>query len=126
MKKIVLLVSLLMLSGCSVGMAMSGSQNPNLGVIKRGASRGEVEMQLASPIKTTTLSDGSKSDIYQYEIGNEPSAGRASMHGILDFLTFFLWEIVGTPIEACQGDKYEAVVSYNQDDIVKSISTIKK
>lgn len=115
-----------MLNGCSIFMAASGSPNPNLGVIKKGTSRGEVEMQLSSPIKTATLADGTKSDVYQYEIGNEPSAGRAAVHGVMDFLTIFIWELIGTPIEAFQGDKYEAVVVYDQEDIVKSVSTVRK
>jgi hypothetical protein len=38
-----------MLSGCSVGMALSGSPNPDLGAVKTGASRGEIEMHLGSP-----------------------------------------------------------------------------
>lgn len=125
MKKIILL-SILLLNGCAVFMAASGKPNPDLGAIKRGVSRGEVEMQLSAPIKTTTLSDGSKIDIYQYEIGNEPSPGRAAAHGCLDFFTFFIWEFVGTPIEAFQGDVYQARVTYDSYDVVKSVSTTRK
>jgi hypothetical protein len=34
------------IQACSVGMALSGSENPDLGAIKVGASRGEVELHL--------------------------------------------------------------------------------
>jgi hypothetical protein len=61
------------LCGCSVGMALSGSPNPNLGAVKAGASRGEIEMHLGSPISSTQLEGGHRADLYQYEIGNEPS-----------------------------------------------------
>jgi hypothetical protein len=87
---------------CSVGMAMSGSENPDLGAIRIGASRGEVELHLGTPIKTTPLSGGGRADVYQYEIGNEPSTGRAVGHGVMDVLTLGIWEVVGTPIEAVQ------------------------
>jgi hypothetical protein len=50
-------------------------------------------------------SQGRRTDIYEYELGNEPSAGRAVAHGVLDLLTRGLWEVVGTPVEAIQGKK---------------------
>ena len=83
------------LYGCSVGMALSGKEEPNLGAIQVGSTRGEIELHLGSPVKTTTLPDGKRVDIYEYEIGDEPSPGRAAFHGAMDVLTIGLWEIVG-------------------------------
>jgi hypothetical protein len=114
-----------LLSGCSVGMALSGAQNPNLGAVKTGASRGEIEMHLGSPISSTALDDGHRADLYRYEIGNEPSAGRAAGHAVMDVLTLCLWEIVGTPIEAVQGEKYTATVEYDEHDKVVELKTMK-
>ena len=113
------------LSGCSVGMALSGSQNPDLGAVRTGASRGEIELHLGSPIKSALLEDGRRADIYEYEIGNEPSAGRAAGHAVMDVLTLGVWEIVGTPIEGVQGEKYHATVVYDDDDRVVDLSTTK-
>jgi hypothetical protein len=113
------------LQACSVGMAMSGSENPDLGAIRVGATRGEVELHLGSAIKTTPLPDGGRADVYQYEIGNEPSAGRAVGHGVMDVLTLGIWEIVGTPIEAVQGETYHATISYDEADRVADIKTQK-
>ena len=110
---------------CSVGMAMSGSENPDLGAIRVGASRGEVELHLGTAIKTTPLPDGRRADVYQYEIGNEPSAGRAVGHGVMDVLTLGIWEIVGTPIEAVQGETYHATITYDEGDRVADIKTQK-
>jgi len=59
---IIAIASLGLLSACSVGMAMSGSRNPDLGAIKVGASRGEVELQLGSPIRSASLDNGARSD----------------------------------------------------------------
>jgi len=113
------------LHACSVGMALSGSENPDLGAIRVGASRGEVELHLGSAVKTTPLPDGRRADVYQYEIGNEPSAGRAVGHGVMDVLTLGIWEIVGTPIEAVQGETYSATITYDESDKVADIKTQK-
>jgi hypothetical protein len=115
----------LTLSSCSVGMAMSGKPNPNLGAVRTGATRGEVELHLGAPVRSTTLPDGSRLDVYEYEIGNEPSGGRAVGHAVMDILTLGIWEIVGTPIEGVQGDKFELSVSYDKDDTVMSITSQK-
>jgi hypothetical protein len=114
-----------LVQACSVGMAMSGSENPDLGAVRVGATRGEVELHLGTAIKTTPLPDGGRADVYQYEIGNEPSAGRAIGHGVLDVLTLGIWEIVGTPIEAVQGETYNATITYDQGDRVADIKTQK-
>ena len=126
LKSIYLLIMLccftpLVCSGCSVGMAMSGKNTPNLGAVRIGATRGEVELHLGSPVQILA-SDGKRIDIYEYEIGNEPSAGRAIGHGVMDVLTLGLWEIVGTPVEAVQGDKHRMQVEYDEKNVVVAVS----
>jgi hypothetical protein len=121
MKNLAIAISLLCLCGCSVGMALSGKKDPDLGAIKVGSTRGEVEMHLGPPKSSSTLEDGTRLDVYEFEIGNEPSAGRAVGHGVMDVLTLGLWEVVGTPIEAVQGDKRQLSITYDSDDRVKSI-----
>ena len=123
MKKAMIVIGLLFLCGCSVGMALSGKREPNIGSIKVGSTRGEVEMHLGPPTMSTTIEDGTRVDIYEYEVGNEPSAGRAIGHGIMDVLTLGLWEIIGTPIEAVQGDKRQITITYDSSDRVKSITS---
>ena len=77
MRKVLALVVLMaMLSGCSAYMAASGTRDPDLGAIRVGATRGEVELQLGPPVEITE-SEGQRVDLYAYEIGNNPSAGRA-------------------------------------------------
>ena len=118
-------VSLLMLTGCSVGMALSGDRNPDIGAVQVGSTRGEAEMQLGSPVRTSASQGGTRIDVYEYQIGNEPSAGRAIAHGAMDVLTFGLWEVAGAPIEAVQGEKYEAHVTYDEQDRITDIRTRK-
>jgi len=64
-------------------------------------------------------------DVYEYQIGNEPSAGRAIGHGVMDVLTLGLWKVVGTPIEGVQGETYHATITYDRDDKVVEIKTRK-
>ena len=112
----------LALAGCSVGMAMSGKKDPSLGAFRVGSSRGEVELQLGGPISTTTTPDGRRVDLYEYEIGNEPSAGRATAHAVMDLLTLGLWEVIGTPIEGFQGTKHRLTITYDHEDRVLAIN----
>ena len=57
--------------------------------------------------------DGNKQiEIYEIEIGNEPSAGRAIAHGTMDILTLGLWEFIGTPIEVTTGEKSYLTAEY--------------
>jgi len=110
-----------LLCGCSVGMAMSGKTTPDLGVIKKNATRGEVELQLGAPVKVTTLDNGHVVNLYEYEVGNDPSAGRAVGHAVLDVLTLGIWEVVGTPVEGFQGDKRQVQIEYDENDHIVNV-----
>lgn len=119
----VMLVSCLFMAGCSVGMAMSGKKEPQLGAVRAGATRGEVELQLGHAVEAHE-ENGRRVDIYEYEIGNEPSAGRAIGHGVMDVLTLGLWEVAGTPIEGMQGEKKRLAVTYDDQDIVTHVGSV--
>lgn len=118
-----ILILCLASTGCSVGMAMSGKKEPQLGAIRVGATRGEVEMHLGPPLEIRE-ENGNRIDLYEYEIGNEPSAGRAIGHGVMDVLTFGLWEVIGTPVEAIQGEKKRLLISYDDKNIVTNVGAI--
>ena len=117
------LILVVMLSGCSVGMALSGKNDPDLSVIRVGATRGEIELQLGPPIEIQ-VADGYKNEIYAYELGNQPSGSRAFAHGALSFLTLGLWEVVGTPLEAVRGDRKYLSITYDESDIVTGLKSI--
>ena len=124
MVKIVALLALsLFYSGCSAVMAMSGSLEPDLSSVRSGATRQEIEMHFGRPTKTSLLEDGKVLAVYAYEIGNEPSAGRAIGHGVVDLLTLFVWELIGMPIEAFQGEKRALSVTYAQDEKAITFAT---
>lgn len=118
--KIVVLACSMLMSGCSVGMAISGDENPSIGAVREGVSQSEIEYHLGKPIQTATLGNGLHTATYEYEIGNEPSAGRAIGHGVMDVLTLGLWEVVGTPIEGFQGRTEQVTVTY--DDNARAVA----
>lgn len=122
MRKLLYIILLFSISGCSVGMALSGKEEPNLSAFRVGSTRGEVELQLGSPVNSATLPEGKRVDIYEYELGNKPSTGRAIGHGVLDILTLGLWELVGTPIEGFTGEKKRLTIVYDAKDRVEAIN----
>ncbi len=121
----VCLLMSLCVSSCSAVMAARGTNPPDLGAVSTNKKRSEIEMHLGAPIKTTTLENGDRIDVYQYEVGNEPSPGRAVGNAALTLVTLGLWEIAGTPIEASAGDTYTATITYDKNDVVKDIKTQK-
>ncbi len=112
----------IMLSGCSVFMAMSGQAEPNLSALQIGQDRNIVIANLGQPYKTI-LTENGRVDVFKLQRGNSPSAGRALAHGALDLLTWGAWEVIGTPIEAMQGETFYLTVEYDKNDKVKKVYT---
>jgi hypothetical protein len=112
------------MAGCAPFMAMHGEAEPDLGAVKPGVTRSEVELQLGAPVKSTST-NGIRHDVYEYQIGNEPSAGRAIGHATMVVLSLGLWEVIGTPIEGFTGEKYRMTVSYDELDRVTNMRTLK-
>lgn len=83
-------------------------------------------MALGQPKAISTDDQGNTNATYEYTVGNQPSAGRAVGHAVLDVLTIGIWEVVGTPIEAFnQGQKVQVNVRYNAEGEVMSIQSYK-
>ena len=108
----------LALSGCSVVMATTGKPDPNLGVVHVGATRGEMELQVGYPVSSTPVPEGGTVDIYEFEVGKNPSHERGALNGLLDLLTLGAWEVPGTLIELSVGEKRRIQVTYGPDDRV--------
>lgn len=121
---LVLLLMPFVVSGCSVGMAMSGKETKDTSVLAVGASRDTVISRLGPPQTTVTDSDGTLVDSWDIVKGNQPSVGRAVVHGAMDVLTFGLWEVVGTPVELVVGQEKHTIytVRYDTDSKIKNMS----
>lgn len=121
----ILMLSALPLTACSVAMSLQGDKDPNMNNVKQGAKRTDIDIQLGAPSSTERLPNGQTRAIYDYEVGQEASTGRAVVHGVMDVLTLGIWEVVGTPIEALKGDKMRLQVIYDAQDNVISAQHLK-
>ncbi len=110
-----------LLAGCSVGMALSGSETPDLSIIKIGTLRDDVELHFGEPAEVEQLEGGAELATYIFEVGNDPSATRAVGHAVLDVASLGLWEAIGTPIEAYASEERKLLITYNKFDLIKSV-----
>jgi hypothetical protein len=122
--RVLVLGLVLVHSGCSALLVLSGKATPNLGVIRVGSTRAEVEAQLGRPISSATDDSGRNSVLYEYQRGNDPEPERAIIHGLLDAFSLGLWELAGVTIEAAQGSAHRIIVMYGRDGRVVAIKQL--
>ena len=121
-----LMMVILFCTSCSVGMALSGTKATDTSVFYNGAERSFVMAKAGLPEVSIQGKDGNWIDTYLIVKGNEPSAGRAIGHGVMDVLTLGLWEVLGTPIEVVAGmeDKSRFIVYYDEDQKIVNVERI--
>lgn len=122
MKNIIfLLLSLTVLSSCSVVMA---ARKDGVSVEKVQASRTRGQILATGPtvVSSDLLPSGQIVEVYQFQ-KERGSAARAFMHGLLDVSTCGLWEVVGTPIEAIADQKeyYTIRITYDENEVVQVV-----
>src|SRR5262245_7398388 len=109
------LYAVLILSGCSIAMALHGNKEPNFEHIKVGAVKEEIDYEFNRPGTSRDLGDGNTEVTYKYEIGNSPNPGRATVNGYIDLATIGLAEPILTLIELFQGKDVETRIVYGPD-----------
>lgn len=116
------LYATLVLSGCSIGMALSGNKQPNFDLISVGAPRNQVEAEFGHPSATNELTAGKQEATYKYEMGNSPNTGRAWVYGYA-WLTIIgiLGEPIYSLIELNMGHDEETRVVYGPDNKILEI-----
>jgi hypothetical protein len=107
---------MLVLSGCSIAMALHGNKEPDFDHIKVGAPKEEIESEFNQPGTVKDLGDGKTEVSYRYEMGNSPNPGRATVHGYIDLATLGLAEPILTLIELFQGHDEETQIVYGPDN----------
>ena len=115
------LYAILVLSGCSIGMALSGNKQPNFDLISVGAPRNQVEAELGHPAATNESAEGKQEATYKYEMGNSPNTGRAWVNFYVDLYTIGLAEPILTVIELLQGHDEETRIVYGPDNRILEI-----
>ena len=115
------LYGMLVLSGCSIAMALHGNREPNFEHIKVGESKEVIEYEFTQPGTVRDLGDGKSEVTYKYEMGNSPNPGRATVNGYIDLATFGLAEPILTLIELFQGHDKETQIIYGPDNKVLEV-----
>ena len=110
------LYAMLILSGCSIAMALHGNKEPNFEHIKVGVPKKEIEFEFNQPGTVKDLGDGKTEVTYKYEMGNSPNPGRASMYGYADLVLIGIPEPIFTLIELFQGHDEETRIAYGPDN----------
>ena len=115
------LYAIFVLSGCSIGMALSGNKQPNFDYIVVGAPRNQVEAEFGHPTATSDSTDGKQEATYKYEMGNSPNTGRAWVNFYIDLATIGLAEPILSIIELFQGHDEETRIVYGPDNKILEI-----
>ncbi|MGH7181055.1 MAG: caspase family protein [Nitrospiraceae bacterium] len=110
------LYAVVILSGCSIAMALHGNKEPNFEHIKVGATKEEIDFEFNNPGTSKDLGDGNAEVTYKYEIGNSPNPARAGVNGLIDLYTIGLAELILTPIEFFRGKDVETQIVYGPDN----------
>lgn len=118
------IIALCVLSSCSVVMAAK-REGTSIDKVQGCRTRGQFISSGAKVISSERLSCGDLVEVYQFQ-KERGSAARAFMHGLLDVSTCGLWEVVGTPIEACVDDNgcFSLKVFYDRDENIKKIELL--
>ena len=122
MRRWLVAVCCLVMSGCSVYMAANQPEQKNISVVAQGIPRSAVIAELGAPLHSEQSPD-SRTDIFKFHEGSSMGAkvGRAVFHTVADVFTIGLWEVVGTPTEALiKGDQVIVTVTYDANDLVVS------
>ena len=85
--------------GCSVAMALEAAGAPESSMLAVGSIRDEIEDEIGQPVDETAGPAAMQQVTYEYASHDESAVVRAFAHGLLDFLTFGLWEFAGVTIE---------------------------
>ena len=110
-------------SGCAVGMALSGKRDRDITQVRTGMQRNDVIFHLgADNLRETLTNNDGTIDMFEIQKGNAPSAGRAVGHAVLDLLTWGLWEVIGTPLEAATSELIKVKVNYDKNETVTKIT----
>lgn len=109
-------------------MAASPGQDPDWDVLRRGASKSEIDRELGRPATIVRRSWGDEAT-YQFVTNSEPNYWRAGGYAVLDLLTAFIAEFFLTPAEsmnALSGEHYTVSVIYDLNERVRRYTVTKR
>ena len=120
---IICLISIFMCSGCAVMMsAMSPTEKPHIST-KEHCNEYQLDVLYDSSFRKQ-IDTNILIKEYNWENGHPLCIKycRVAGHAVFDFCTFFIWEIIGTPMELAfitTYDNYSYYVVFENDKIIK-------
>lgn len=82
-------------------MAANQPEYTDLSVLRQGASRAEIVSTFGRPLISDKDENGNLVETYRFKQGYTTGTKvvRVVLHIVADALTFFLWELIGMPME---------------------------
>lgn len=102
-------------TSCSAVMAGSGTETPDLSVLKKGASRETIHAEFGTPARRD---DRGRVEYFYTELGDPPDGARAADQAVLAVLSLGTSELILTPAEAARQKDViplEIIVEYDGD-----------
>jgi len=128
LRLLMVVLSLTLLTACSVVQATSGPECKNLSVLDKGTDRYLVLAELGQPVVTETIEDGRKCDVFSFKQGQHGAvkAGKALAYGAAAVMTLGLSEVVASPLEgaAGKGAEVKAKVLYDAANKVDQVEML--
>lgn len=115
--------------GCSIYKAATAPPPVAVDNIKAGSTRAEAMAVFGLPKNTDLTQSNDRTDVYEFVDGNSDASKLRIIPYIgADFFTVGLAELVLWPMEIAllQGSEGRAVVTYDQDNRVKTIMVTKR
>lgn len=121
MRPLYLVLMMLWIQGCSAIMAAHGGKEYDYSLLQEGTSRETILASFGEPKSSKTGVGERIIDTYELEEGDKSRPGIAVAHLVMDLLTFGIWEIAGTAIEATEGKDVTYVITYGPDRKIISV-----
>ena len=130
MKKVILLLlSCLMLTSCSVYMAATKPGKKDLNVLNIGTPRDVVLGEFGPPNASRKDDEGLVVESWSFRQGDTTGwkIGKTAFHAAADIVTLGLWEVVAVPAEiVMEQDLRTYIVTFDEHDTVKSVKVLGK
>ena len=129
MKNILMILSVIILSACSVVQATNSPVAKDLTVLNKGTDRYTVLAEFGQPVVSEKDSKGHQVDLFKFTQGQAGAAkvGKGMLYGVLAVGTLGLSEIVTSPMEGAigAGADMQIKVTYDNKDAVLAVNMLK-
>lgn len=88
-----IILSMASLMGCTSAAALRGEPGMDIGTLKPGMARSEVEAVLGSPLREWTTPSNIRYRIYRYDAGVPPSQSEAATMVFINVISLGLFEL---------------------------------